>query len=760
MAQKTRRLPSPVYEKDFPVTKYLGRNSFGNHSALSPAESREIVNWDIFAGEDSKDDDYLKSRRGIQFLRPTSAPNKRGSTDIADGVSWDVGSEEYLITQEGTSFYSQALDVNPGNPVLIAGVDGGAFTVGSSEKADMVLSGDRLRIFHPSGNKIIEWDSSAGAFKGRAMGFALPIIATVSSATAGAISGSYTLGIEKVYISAAGERLASTPNRMTTGRILAVTGTIAAKKIKVTIQATELDNDTLWTHLRFWRSKNKNNDLTDPLNPIDPQGTDSELYEEALITRSEMGAGALTSIATGAALPVGNAGTQAGKPAGVYTIEVNNADSVLFDLVGIDQIELLPMPAASVGCFHGKKIFVSAINDSTLDDQSRNNIYYSSFAETKYSEQYNPLNVVLTGRDGQRMIRLFSFEKDLIGLKEAKTGRLPGGNVNLEYETLDHRIGISAPRLASYIAAVGICAIVNDAGDFRIFGYDLRWSKVIHSLDISRPVRVETSAFTATYVSFLYINGKLLISDGTGTFYALHEKEKRGWTVYSYPLGGVAQLAFTFANGTRAAVASKSTYLMEIEVQDLDTDDSAEDDSLANVIELSETTYRFQSGAGRHILEHAYLEILAALSVKLTAVPYVNGLPWPEQTADTETDFAPDPAIYTSAAPLKDGAYRLYLEPAAIGSFLWNRMMGNYLHYVLTTEAPAIMRRKVLRGIVDEDGISFGNFDPFQAGNNENTEPGFAQDIIEGGVDDETITDEIDGGVDDETIEDEIDAGV
>lgn len=758
MAQKTRRLPSPVYEKDFPVSKYLGRNSFGEHSALSAAESREIVNWDIFAGEDSKDDDYLKSRRGSQFLRPSSAPTKRGSTDIADGLTWDIGDEEYLITQEGASFYSQAIGVNPGNPVLIAAVGGGAFALGSTDKADLVLSGDRLRVFHPEGNKIIEWDSSAGLFKGRTMGFSLPVIAAVSSATAGAISGSYTLGIEKCYFVDNLERLASTPNRMTTGRILAVTGTIASKKIKVTIQATELDADSLWTHLRFWRSKNKNIDLTDPLNPIDAQGIDSELYEEALITRAEISAGALASIATGSSLPVGNAGTQAGKPAGVYTIEVNNADSVLFDLVGIDQIELPPLPASSVGCFHGKKIFVSAVNDSSLDDQSRNNIYYSSFADTKYSEQYNPLNVVKTGRDGQKMIRLISFEKDLIGLKESKTGRLPGGNPDLAYETLDHRIGLQSPRMATYIAAVGICAITNDGGDFRIFGYDLRWAKVIHSIDVSKPIRVETSAMTATYVSFLYLNGKLLISDGHGTFYALHEKEKRGWTTYEYRLNSLAQLAFTFANGTRAAVASKETYLMEIEVDDLDTDDSTEDDTIANVIECSETTYRFQSGQGRHILEHAYLEVLAALSVALSAVPYVNGLPWPQQTAETETDFSPDPAIYSSAAALKDGAYRLYLEPAAIGSFLWNRMMGNYLHYVLSTSAPALMRRKVLRGIVDEDGISFGNFDPFQAGTGENAEPGFATNIIDGGVDDETITDEIEGGVDDETITDEIDA--
>lgn len=757
--QTTRRLESPVYEKDFPVRKYMGRNSFGEHSALSPAESREIINWDIFAGErNGESDDFLKSRRGSQFLRAATAPTKRGSTDIADGITWDIGAEEYLITQEGTSFYAQALVASPTNPVLIAAVGGGAFTLGSTEKADLVLSGDRLRIFHPEGNKVIEWDSSTETFLGRPMGMSYPVISAVSSATSGAISGSYTLGVEKCYFNSVGERLASTPNRFTTGRILAVTGTIDSKKIKVTLQAAELDDDALWTHIRFWRSKNKNIDLSDPINPIDAQGIDSELYEEALITKAEMAAGSLASIATGSTLPIGNAGTQAGKPSGVYTIEVNNADSVLFGLVGIEQIELLPMPKASVGCYLGKKIFVSAVNDSDLEDTSRNDIYYSSFADTKYSEQYNPLNFIKTGQDGQRMMRLIAFEKQLIGIKEAKTGRLPGGNVNLEFEILDHRIGISNARLASYIASVGICAITNDGKDFRIFGYDLRWNKFLHGIDISKPMRIETAAMDSAKANFLYVNGKLLLSDGTGAFYALHEKERRGWSKYSFPMNGVAQLAFTFSNGARAAVASKSAYVVEIEVGSVDTDVSTVDDTLTNAIDLSETTCRFQSGQGRHIMEHAYLEVLAALNVKLTAVPYVNGLPWPGKTTETQTHFAPDPAIYSSAAALKDGAYRLYMEPAAIGDFLWNRMVGNYLHYVITTKAPAVMRRKVLRAVVDEDGISFGNFDPFQE-NSEDTEPEFTISEIDGGYEDETITDEIDGGYEDETITDEIDGG-
>lgn len=752
--QTTKRKPRLAFEAEMQVLKYLGRNSWGNHSALGPAESRELVNWDIFAGPGG---DYLLSRRGSRFHRAAVAPVKRGATDVVHGATWDIGEEEYLITQEGNQFYSQAL-LTPGNATLILDVAGNPFSVTSNTQADLFISEDRLYIFHPGGNKIIEWDG-AGAFVGCAAGLAYPYINAITSVNAGAISGSYTYGIEKVYQVNSIDRLASTPNRKTSTAILAVSGTVTAKKIKLTLRATELDDDDLWTHLRLWRSKNKNTDMTDPLNPIDAQGVDDELYEVAIITRAEMDAAALASIATGPLLPPGNTGAQAGKPAGVYTIEENNTDAVLFNLIGIDQIELPPIAAAACGTFHGNRIFVSAINDEDLDDRSRNNIYYSSPSGTKYGCQYNPLNFIDTGRDGQKMIRLISFEKDLVGIKESSTGRLPGGNVNLDFETLDSGIGIRDKNFATFIPAVGIVAITNDYKDFRVFGYDLRWSKVLNGVDISTPIRVETSAFDPARVSFLYINGKVLISDGTGLFYALHDKEKRGWTAYRYAMNGTAQRAFTFANGSRAAVVSKSTYLMEIEVDGLNTDDSTEDDSIENTFECSETTYRFQSSRGADILEHNYLSVQASLSAKMTAVPFMNGLPWPAQSSETETDLTPDPALYGPSSTLQDREYRLYVDPATIGAIQWGRFLGNYLHYRLFTTAPAVVRSKVLHCSVDEDGMSFGAFDPFQSIGSEATTPGVVVDLINGGNNNEAITDAIDGGYEDETITDAIDGG-
>lgn len=707
--QKTQRKKKQAYEELLSGSRYLGRNSFGAHASLTPDQSRELTNWDIFAGVGA--DDFLKSRRGSAVLAKASSPTKRGSTDVLGAVTWDIGSEEYLITQEGTSFYSQAL-LTTGDPVLIALATGGAFTVTNTTQADMFLSGDKLYIFHPGGNYVLRWTGSA--FVSFPMGLVAPVISALTTATAGAISGSYTVGIEKVYQVSGVDIMASTPNRKTTARILAVTGTIASKRIKVTIQATELDNDTLWTHLRFWRSKNKNSDTTDPANPIDPQGNDSELYEEALITKAEMGAGSLTSIATGATLPPGNAGTQAGKPASVYTIEVNNADSVFFNLLGIDRIELLPIPAAAIGCFHANKIFFSGVVDTALDDASKNNIWYSNYAGTKYAFQYNPLNFIDTGRDGQQMMRLISLEKDLIGIKEAKTGRLPGGNVDLAFEVLDHGIGISNKNLAKFVPALGIVAVVNDFGDFRIFGYDLRWAKVMGEIDISIPVRNETAALTAANVTFIYVNGKVMISDGTGILYVLHQKEGRGWTRYSYPLNSVAQRFFTFANGARAAVVSKSTHLVEIEKSGVDADYSTEDDASTNAITLVEITHRFQSRNGRDILEFEYLDVEASLTSTMAGVPFANGLPWPSASSEAPTAFVPDPDIHEDLTALSDREYRLYLSPETVGSVGYGRLLGNFLHFKLTAIGPAVMRKKNLHVVVDEDGMGGGNFDPFQ----------------------------------------------
>ncbi len=707
MQQVNRKKPRS-YQATLPVTDYQGRNSFGNHSALKAGESRELINWNIFTGNGKP---YLAHRGGSAFLKKASGPTKRGSTGVINAITWDVGSEEYLITQEGASFYFQAL-LTTGNSAVIQTPAAGSFVVSAATPADMFLSGDRLYVFHPGGNKIIDWTGTT--FVGYEMGMPYPYIISVDVNSSGVVTGSYTMGVELVYRVSGIDRMASTPNRkIYSTRILAQTGTITAKKISLTLDATVLAADTLWTHVRVWRSKNKNVDYSDPLQPIDAQGKDDELYEEAIITRAELGAGSVTAIATGATLPVGNAGVAAGKPAEYYQITLNNLDSVFSTLLGIDRIELLPLPAGLTGCYLGNKIFVSNITDSTLDDQSKNNIYYSLFAGTKYHAQYDPLNFIDTGRDGQNMIRLIAFEKDLIGIKESMTGRLVGGNVDMEFETLDFRIGISTKNQAAYIPGLGIAAITNDNSDFRIFGYDFKWSSTFNGQEISLPVRAEMAVATASLISFAYCNGKLFVNLGLGYLYVLHHKEGRGWTVFNYPQTYTERL-FTFYNGRRAALVSRSTHLVEIELAATLVDVNTSTDVTTELISLYEWTYRFQSNDGRDNLEPDFLAVAAQLSAPLVGTPYVNGLPWSDAVNQSYTNFVPDPAIYGASTDLADAEYRLYIAPVTVGNMPWCRLRGSFIHYKLVTTAPALMRSKSLNVVIDEDGMAFGEFDPFQ----------------------------------------------
>jgi hypothetical protein len=201
-------------------------------------------------------------------------------------------------------------------------------------------------------------------------------------------------------------------------------------------------------------------------------------------------------------------------------------------------------------------------------------------------------------------------------------------------------------------------------------------------------------------------------------------------------MNSVAQRLFTFANGARAAVVSKDIYLIEIEVEDLDTDCTSTFDeeegsvtTSTQAIEVSEDTFRFQVDEGKANLEFMKLEVTAELSAPLTAIPYINGAPWPLATSTTETDLTPDPAIFGALTTLRDGDYTLYLEPATIGNILWCRMRGNFIHFRLTTTAPAIMRTKKLSCIVDSDR-GFGEFDPFQRLQYTNKFPDWAADSL------------------------------
>jgi hypothetical protein len=265
---KFQKKKNRAYQAVLQDRKIIGIRQDSNPQNLDPGEFQQLYNADIFAG---KDTDFIKSRRGSRVLKKDSGATAYGPDTILSRIVWDVGSEEYLITQAGTGMYSQAL-LTTGNPTAIALATGGAFALGSTDLSDLFISGDKLYVMHALGNYVIRWTGSV--FVAYTMGLSYPWIATVTSANAGVISGSYTLGIEKVYQASGVDLMASTPNRkMPTTRILAVTGTILLKKIKFTIQATELDSDSLWTHLRVWRSKNKNTGFDGyPEPPSTPRG--------------------------------------------------------------------------------------------------------------------------------------------------------------------------------------------------------------------------------------------------------------------------------------------------------------------------------------------------------------------------------------------------------------------------------------------------------------------------------------------------------
>lgn len=713
---KFQKKKNRAYQAVLQDKKIIGVREDTSSQNLDPGEYAQLLNVDIFAG---KDTDFIKSRRGSQVLKKASGATAYGSDTILNRIVWDVGSEEYLITQAGTGMYSQAL-LTTGNPTAIALATGGAFALGSTALTDLFISGDKLYVMHPLGNYVIRWTGSA--FVAYTMGLSYPWIATITSANVGVISGSYTLGIEKVYQDTGVDLMASTPNRkMPTTRILAVTGTIALKKIKFTIQATELDSDSLWTHLRVWRSKNKNTDLTDILNPIDAQGIDDELYEEALITKAEIGAGALTAIATGSTLPPGNAGTTAGKPAGVYTVELNNLDSVLFNLIGIDRIELLPIPACTIGCFCANRIFFSGVQDATLDDASKSNLWYSNYAGTKYAFQYNPLNFVDTGRNGQNMIKILTFEKDVIGIKETSTGRLPSGDVNQTYQPLDERIGIPYKNFATFIPTIGIAAITSDGGDFQIFGYDLRWSRFANGINISIPFRNLSARLSDSATAIIYINGKIIVGS-LGNGFVLHIREKRGWTTYNIPSFGVL---FTFSGNSRAATVQPSGHLSEYEVSGVNSDyDPGVDSTLTLTISIRTRPFKVEGA----VIEHEYLAIFGSFITGTVPVyAYVSDFAWPSSPGLTPSYLVPDASVAGANASLADREYRAYVQPASIGTLKWAPLAGNNLSYVLTKGAPMVIRSIALHCIVDEDGIGYGAFDPTQSFPTTNTDPSWAQ---------------------------------
>ncbi len=553
----------------------------------------------------------------------------------------------------------------------------------------------------------------------------------MTSGGAGALTGKYTYGVELVYIVDGVDRLGSTPCRqIVTTRVINVI-TLTAGKGRVAMDPTVPAANTLWTHARLYRSKNQNLDETDPANPVNAQGLPEEMYSLQTMTRADFVAAAYTF-------------------ADDQTTDPNIPATSIF--LELDRIDLEPLPAAHIGVQCRGRLFVSRMQG--VNDTSQANIGYSNFAGTKYSEQWDPDQIILAEPgDGQQTVKLMSIERDLIVLKEAKTGRVMDGDPDNGFETMDHRIGISHKRMASYIPGVGIAAITNGQGDFRIFTYALSWTNQWGGRDVSRYIRAQTAAFVPAQVSFAYVNGKLFIGDGTGVFYVLHVEQGKGWTSYSYPMSGRAEMLLTFAAGSRALVLSRNTYVVEIERAGVTTDLSTATDAPVPIVG-GLTTHRFQSNGGRDILEGRYLSVVADLSAPLAGIPYGNGLPWPDGATAVATDFIVNMGEDTATPPLRQREYRLYIE---------DKIVCNYLHYVLSTLVPFTLHDMALFALVLEMGASHAAFDPYGVSQFAVTAPEWATPepvpaqqgglFLDGGYGAaaEAVVDFIDGGYEAET---------
>ena len=684
MKQATEILPQ-VNEVDIPAANFDGVNTFGPHSMILPTELRDCLNFDLFPG-------YMKSRRGSTNLQ--SLANKLSSKDVANGIKWALsGTTEYVIIQlingATTEFWWAQILPSATAFVQIAALAGGNLTTSTADPADMTVSGDRLFVFHPSGNFIIQW--SVSAFIGRPMGLTKAYLTSLAAGAATGPTGLYTVGVEFVYQVGGVDIINSSPNRKTfAGQLLEVT--VSNQKITVTVNSANLPTspNDYWTHVRVWRSKRRDPDFSNPLNVIDAAGLSSELYPEQLITKAALvGAG--------------------------YVVTLSLLDSQLpgdttseYSVLNLSTIELTQLPKGYIGAYHRNRLWVSRAQG--VNDTTQSAVYYSNSAGDAYAEQFDPANVLRAERgDGQQCVKLISYEADLIIFKEAKTMRVQNGDPALGIQVLDGNIGVTNYRLAQFVPKVGICAIVNDQSEFRIFDYSLRWTNIYNGLEISRTIRAETlvMAQAPTYVSFGYINGKLLISKGDGVMYVLNAKEGKAWSRYLYGMNGQAQLLLTFSKGSRALVVSKNTYMVEIEKEGLNTDISTASDTAAS-IGVGFVLPRFQSRSGRDILGMIYYSQVALLANNLVATPLANGDYWPQKTVANAYNFVPDISAYPALDNGLEREYRFYMD----GSF---PLRAQFIHYSITTSAPATIHDGYLRCIVDDVGMGKGAFDPFIA---------------------------------------------
>lgn len=693
-------------ETDLDVIDYLGVNTFSAESTILPGEFLTCKNLDLYRGG------YLKSRYGSSCLNGIA--NKLGDYGVLNGVIWDVGGTDYLIIQQADIFPSISkflfIELIPATPFsTVNNYGGGPLEIthsGASSPAQMMISNDRLYIFHVDGNLIVEFDG-VSSFKGRSLGLAPAYFDSTNPifpSGAGPFDGQWTYGIELVYRRGGSDFASSGITRLydnfaqaTTAHLSLIGGLFVKALAGSFILPAGVPTGSLTDGMcvRIWRSKNQFSESTDPLFPVDVQGSPDELYPRVIFTYDDF-ATALFSYS-----------------------DFDLSDKVLIDAGDLttvveiatinDYIGLQPLPNAEVGTFHRDRIWVGAIPSI---DSTRSRLAYSATAGTPYQEQYNPLNIVpCEPGDGQQITCIISFERDLIVIKEAKTLRVQDGDPANKAETMDHAIGLSHFKRSRFIPGVGIAGITNDGKDFMLFGYDLKWSNFYGDNEISTKIQSFISGINGYSVSIEYMNSKMFIADGlTKQIFVLHVSQGKGWTEYEYPVGEtnqfLHQLIIRFGNGLRLLSISRQGYIVELEDPNVDTDIDIADDSTV-AIPCHWKTHRYQIEGGRLMMEYRYYSVIAQLSVLMYGFSYVNGTPWPDPAGSFDTGkiaMVPNPSLFNPQSALKETDYKLFLPPP--------RPSANLFGFEFDTLAPCTIRSQRLNCIAFTGQLN-PNFDPY-----------------------------------------------
>ncbi len=584
-----------------------------------------------------------------------------------------------------------------------------------SNPCDMKVYNDRVYVFNQNGNKILYYDASQERIIGREMGLEAPIptgYQTHSDFGDMVIGSTYTYGLEAVRIVNGADIVASSPRRVFSDNTTPVIdGSEGAIGIYVD---PDIFLDQEWTHIRLWRSKNQTPDFTDPLYPIDAQGTPDQLWEVALITRNELLSPSVEPVDTGGDLPPGNTNVSAGFNGFFYEIIDGNDDSVLLRVIGLDLIGLIPFPGCRTGVVNKGRIWGSGIGDDFLaptapniDPVIREDWLYTTELQSQYQEQWDAQAYLDAGRDGKKTESLQVLLEDIIGFRENMTKRVASGNPNSLVQMLDDKIGVNSFRMTGFIPGIGICAICSD-GYFRYLGFDQQWHQYLGKTEISQSIydlTVQATIFSSS--DFVYMNGKLIMRIDGNLCAALGVKENKGWSTYSYPEArpDVVGAAFNFGNGQYAATAKNSEFLRQIEIDSIVDENVADEDAPDVVVTGTFETYGISGEGG--LLEVKSYSFWGKLASVPTITAKSSNLTW-----GLRSGFI-NPGLFSATTALNEREYLFEPKPVDITPFKWIPLRGQFVSFVVSTIAPAMISWQQVKAIIRPTN---GNLGVYPAG--------------------------------------------